>query len=72
MENPRYDAKNRHTAMVPATPLFIALMTVMLHDVREEMGRKLEQCKYHGLDFTEIMYAYDTLLLDTNDKILTE
>ena len=51
----------------PLSPyLFIILMTVMFKDVHE--GLNLKKGTIEDLDFTEILYADDTILLTNNAR----
>ena len=45
-------------------------MTVLFHDVHEELVGKLNNAKFDFIDFMEILYADDTLLIGDNAKIL--
>jgi len=55
----------------PLSPyLFVIFMTVLFHDVHEELEGKLNNVRFDFIDFMEILYADDTLLIGDNAKIL--
>ena len=45
-------------------------MTVLFNDVHDELEGKLEEATFDFIDFIEILYADDTLLIGDNAKIL--
>ena len=59
----------------PLSPyLFVILMSVLFEDIHEKVNPKLFRLKggiIDGLDFSEILYADDTLLVPKNDKDAT-
>ena len=45
-------------------------MTVLFHDIHEELEGKLEENTFDYIDFVEILYADDTLLIGDNTRVL--
>ena len=54
----------------PSPYLFVIFMTVPFNDVHDELEGKLEEATFDFIDFIEILYADDTLLIGDNAKIL--
>ena len=53
----------------PLSPyLFIMMMTVLIFDVHKNLRGKLTEEEYNFLNFWELLYADDTLLIGKDDK----
>lgn len=57
----------------PLSPyLFILLMTVLFHDIRDSLGDQIQERAIEGFDEREILYADDTLLVLPNEEAMTK
>ena len=53
----------------PLSPyLFVCLMTVIFHDIHEEINNKIMGNQFYPYDFWELMYVDDTLIIGTRAR----
>ena len=55
----------------PLSPyLFVLFMTVLFHDVLDELGDRVDRGKFDYINFMQILYADDTLLVGNDQRTL--
>jgi len=66
------DYKQQHSGIRQGCPLspylFILLMTCMFHDIHHDTDRQVLLGRVDHINFTEILYADDTLLMSKNSR----